>query len=129
MFLPVGGREEGYSGDETNRLSLLISLKQKCNHFIPRYCAVVVSGASLYSSQSRNRGTATKKRVILVLTKKESKTFISNRTDLQITKQHKRSHRFSMSFLVQLTLDAVGGLAATFAQVGVDHPVGLSLAS
>ena len=66
IFLPVGGREKGYS--EFNEISLLINLKQKCNHFIPRYCAVVVSGVSLYSSQSRNRGTATKKRVILVLT-------------------------------------------------------------
>ena len=64
----MGGREKGYSTvGEFNEISLLINLKQKCNH-IPRYCAVVVSGASLYSSQSRNRGTATKKRVILVLT-------------------------------------------------------------
>ena len=71
MFLPVGGREEGYSTvGEFNEISLLINLKQKCNHFIPRYCAVVVSGASLYSSQSRNRSTAIKTSIRMGITKK-----------------------------------------------------------
>ena len=82
-----------------------------------------------YRDQSRSNVAAIKMIIKMGCEKIDRKHFIPNNTNLLFTIVKKKSHRFSMSFLVQLTIGAVGCFAATFAQVGVAHPVGLSLAS
>ena len=74
--------------------------------------------------QNRNSVAAARMNVRMELERIDRKQFIPNNTGLIITIIRKRSHRFSMSFLDQLTIGAVGCFAATFAQVGFDHPAG-----
>ena len=59
----------------------------------------------------------------------DKQSFISKTTRIIIMRIQGLSHMFSISLLVKMTLDAVAGLAATFAQVGVDQPAGRMLTS